>query len=191
MIRRAVIAVAVVLLGACGVPDDRTPRLVAADDAPLDLTPSTAPVPGEDAEDTVAVFFINQDTGRLAAVARPVAERTPAAAIEQLLAGVAADDPAALVSFIPPGTVLLSATIEGTTLILDLGPEGEGGLRGVQGEGQLAAFAQLVQTATGLSGVRDVLFRVGGDPIDASTDAGVSREPVSRDDYASLAPAAG
>jgi spore germination protein GerM len=190
--RRLLVAVlGLALLGACGVPDDQTPRLVAAEDAPLDLTPSTAPVTGEGAEDTVAVFFINQDTGRLAAVARPVAERTPAEAIEQLLAGLAADDPGALVTRIPQGTVLLAAPIEGTTLTLDLGPEGEGGIQGVQGQGQLQAFAQLVQTATGLSGVRDVRFRVGGVPIDAPTDAGVSSEPVSRDDYASLAPAAG
>ncbi len=67
----------------------------------------------------------------------------------------------------------------------------EGGLRGVQGDFQLQAFAQLVQTATGLSGVRDVRFRIGGAPIDAPTDAGVSSEPVTRDDYASLAPAGG
>lgn len=190
--RRAIaVGLVLVALGGCGVPDDAEPRLVAADDAPLDLTPSTAPVTGDGAEDTVAVFFINQDTGRLAAVARPVTDRTPQEAIEQLLAGLAPDDPPALVTRIPQGTVLLDSSLDGATLTLDLGPEGEGGIQGVQGEGQLQAFAQLVQTATGLSGVRDVRFRVGGDAIDAPTDAGVSSDPVSRDDYASRSPAGG
>jgi spore germination protein GerM len=193
VIRRALLLLVVVLLAAsCGLPDDDTPRLVAPGDAPLDLAPSTVPVTNAGAgDDTVAVFFINQDTGLLAAVARPVPEPTPQAAIEQLLLGVTDADPDALASAIPPGTVLLGSQMDGTTVTLDLGPVGEGGIQSVQGQAQVQAFAQLVRTATGLSGVRDVRFLVGGEPIDAATDSGVSSEPVGRDDYPSLSPTGG
>jgi sporulation and spore germination protein len=181
--------VALTVLAGCGLPDDDEPRLVAAEDAPLDLAPSTVPAAGAGVgDDSVAVFFINQDTGRLAAVGRPVPEPTPQAAIEQLLLGKAPDDPAALVSSIPPGTMLLDSRTEGETLILDLGPVGEGGLQGVAGQAQVQAFAQLVRTATGLSGIGDVRFLVGGVPIDAATEAGPSSEPVGRDDYPLLSP---
>ena len=190
--RLALLLAGVLLATACGLPDDDAPRLVAPEDAPLDLAPSTAPVTNPDAgEDTVAVFFINQDTGLLAAVARPVSEATPRAAIEQLLLGVGPDDPEALASAIPQGTVLLDSDIDGVTLTLDLGPVGEGGIQSVQGQAQVQAFAQLVRTATGLSGIRDVRFLVGGEPIDAATDAGASSEPVGRDDYPSLSPTNG
>lgn len=188
--RRALCLLAVVILAACGVPDDDDPRLIADGEAPLDLAPSTVTTV-EAGDDTVAVFFINQDTRRLAAVARPVAELTPRAAIEQLLLGVTPDDPPELVSAIPPGTVLLDASVDESTLTLDLGTEVEGGgIQSVAGDQQLLAFAQLVQTATGQtpSGIRAVRFLVEGDPIDAATEAGVSSEPVGRDDYPTLAP---
>lgn len=194
---RRVLLVVVALLtltGACGVPDDDEPRLIAGDDAPLDLAPSTAPVTApEVGDDTVAVFFVNRDTGRLAAFARPVDELTPRAAIEQLLLGVTAEDPPELVSAIPPATELLDATVEGSTLTLHLGPAGEGGIQSVGGDQQVQAFAQIVFTATGQtpSGVRDVRFLVGGEPFDAATEAGPSSEPVGRDDYPLLDPDAG
>ena len=192
--RRIVLAAGALLLTAgCGLPDDDAPRLVAAEDAPLDLSPSTVPVtePGP-SDDTVAVFFINQDTGRLAAVRRPVAEPTPQAAIEQLLMGRLPDDPPELVSSVPPGTALLASRVEGTTLVLDFVPVAGGGIvEGVQGPGQVQAFAQIVRTATGVSGISDVRFLVGGEPIDAPTEAGVSSEPVGRDDYPTLSPTSG
>ena len=156
--RRALLVGLVLLAAGCGLPDDHAPRLVAAEDAPLDLSPSTVPVTEPmPSDDTVAVFFINQDTGLLAAVRRPVAEPTAQAAIEQLLMGKLPDDPEELFSSIPPGTSLLSSRIEGTTLVLDFAPVAGGGIvEGVQGQRQVQAFAQIVRTATGLSGVSDV-----------------------------------
>ena len=192
--RRTLLFGLALLAAGCGLPDDNAPRLVAAEDAPLDLSPSTVPVTEPvPSDDTVAVFFVNQDTGRLAAVRRPVAEPTPQAAIEQLLMGRLPDDPTQLVSSIPPGTALLAApVIEGTTLVLDFVPVAQGGIfQGVQGEGQVSAFAQIVHTATGLAGISDVRFLVGGEAIDAPTEAGVSSEPVGRDDYPSLSPTSG
>jgi hypothetical protein len=55
------------------------------------------------------------------------------------------------------------------------------------------AFAQIVFTATGQtpSGIRDVQFIVAGEPFDAATEAGVSSDPVGRDDYPTLAPDGG
>lgn len=188
------LALAAVLVAAvgCGLPDDRRPRVVAGDDAPLDLSPSTT-VATDDTEggDVVSVFFIDRETGVLAPVVRSVPSVTPQTAIDQLLAGPRPDEAESLVTAIPLGTVQLASSLEGGTLTVDLGPPGEGGIQSVQGQAQLQAFAQLVRTATGVSGVRDVLFRVAGEPIDAATDAGASSAPVSRADYASLAPAGG
>jgi spore germination protein GerM len=139
------------------------------------------------------VFFVNRETVLLSAIARPVPELTPAAAIEQLLLGLTPEDPAALASAIPQGTTLLGSSVEGSTLTLDLGPEGEGGIQGVQGPGQVQAFAQIVFTATGQtpSGIRDVRFLVEGSPFDAATESGPSSDPVDRDDYPTLAPGGG
>jgi spore germination protein GerM len=188
----ALVAV-VVPLGACGMPDDDRPRLVAAEDAPIDLTPSTAPSSTSTPEGSegVNVFYIDTDTGLLRQVRRPVEEVTPQTAIAALLSGVGEDDPDNLVSAIPADTQLVGARLEGTVLLVDLAPAQPGGILSVVGATQLQAFAQIVRTVTGLPGVSAVRFLVEGQPISAPTDAGASDEPVDRSDYASLAPRQG
>lgn len=189
----AAVAVLVVPLGACGMPDDDRPRLVAAEDAPIDLTPSTAPASTSTPEGSegVNVFFIDSETGLLRQVRRAVEDVTPQTAIAALLTGVGEDDPGDLASAIPADTQLVRAQLEGTTLLVDLTPAPPGGILSVVGATQLQAFAQIVRTVTGLPGVSSVRFLVDGQPISAPTDAGASNEPVDRSDYASLAPRQG
>jgi spore germination protein GerM len=184
------VLVAVLAAGGCGLPNDDRPRVIGEQDAPLLLAPTTQPAePGEGDDATVDVFFILRETGQLTTLRRRVPIVTPQTAVDQLLLGLGPDDPSTLSSAIPAGTVQVGSTLDSGTLILDLGPAGEGGLSSVQGQAQLQAFAQLVFTATEVAGVRDVLFRVAGEPIDAATEAGAVGQPVTRADYRGLAPA--
>lgn len=189
----ALAAAALVLSAGCGIPDDDEPRVVAAGDAPVDLSPTTeapeasSPEGGESAN----VFFIDRDTGLLRQVRRSVERLTPGDVIRSLLAGVREDDDEALTTAIPADTQLVDTSLEGTTLVVNLAPAQPGGILSVVGATQLQAFAQIVRTVTGLSGISSVLFRVEGQPISAPTDSGASDEPVDRGDYASLTPGQG
>jgi spore germination protein GerM len=185
------VAAVLLLAGACGLTDDDAPRPIAADEAPLDLEPTTVPVEAgsEGGDDEIALFFVDRSTGepRLAPMQRAVTAVSASEAMRQLLLGPGPDNPAGYVSSIPPDTVLLGTSNANGTLTVNLGPAG-GGLTTLQGQSLLEAFAQMVRTATGVSGVRDVMFTIDGAPISALTDAGVTNGPVGRDDYASVPP---
>lgn len=193
--RRRVAVLAIVLtvgVAACGLPEDDEPRVVAAEDAPIDLSPTTA-MPETTAgrgADEVELFFVDPEANRLRRVTRAVDAITEEAAITALLQGRVEGDPPGLTSAIPPGTELIAIDRVESLLVLDLGPDGPEGIQGVQAEAQTRAFAQLVYTATALDGVGLVQFRVEGVPIDARTD-GPAKAEVNRTDYASLAPASG
>ena len=59
----------------------------------------------------------------------------------------------------------------------------------IAGDAQLLATAQLVWTITDSAPDVSVRITVDGRPIEVPTDAGLSRLPVRRSDYASVAPA--
>lgn len=186
------VGLAVVLVAAsCGVPDDRRPRIIDAEEAVVDLSPST-PTTGTEAtgDDTVRVFFIDRsgELPVLLGVDRTVPSATPVSAFEQLLVG----PPEGLASSIPPGTGLQGTSLpEDGTLTIDLA-ETEGGLLSVAGDVQTEAFAQIVWTMTRLAGVRAVRFVTGGEPVQVPrVGAAPTTEPVDRADYASLAPGQG
>lgn len=186
----ALAAAAIAVLAGCGVPDDERPQVIAADDAFVDLAPTTTVVQ-EVGDDQVAVFFIDRSGERpvLASVLRSVTAVNAPTALEQLLLGPRPDDPEGLTSAIPSGTALLGTSVdENGTLTIDLAPTDEGGLLSVQGTTQLEAFAQIVRTVTGVPSVRNVRFEVGGEAIEAPTDEGPTSDPVVRADYASLVP---
>jgi spore germination protein GerM len=178
--------------GGCGLPDDDRPRLIAEGDAPIDLAPTsqTTDTTPEDAENRVNVFFIDEDD-RLQSVRRSVGQATVDEAITALLRGVVEDDPDGLTTAIPPATQLRGpSTLDGDVLTVDLTPAAaEGGIQSVAGEVQIQAFAQLVQTATALSGIRRVRFLVDGAPIQVLTGSGAqTQDPVGRSDYEVLQP---
>ncbi len=190
--RRHLVVVAVAVLigaGACGLPEDDRPRLVADADAPIDLVPTTASVVDETGEETAEVFFMNAEQDRLSRVLRAVDAVTVDAAVAALLAGPGEGEN--LLNLIPPGVILNGVDVEEGIATIDLGPAGEGGIQAVQGLNQVRALAQFVFTAMGVEGVDGVRFLVEGEPFDAITEAGATSEPVRREDYASLTPAAG
>ena len=186
--------VALALLAGCGLPDDRTPRVIAAEDAPLDLSEVLGNVatttPSGSAE--VEVHLIRN--GELEAVTRSAEGEDLAIAISQLLAGPTEGERGrGFTSQIPQETELNSASVEGGTAVLDLGCTGEApidlcGVLALTGPTQLLIFGQLTCTAMDAPGVTGVRFLQDGNPQDAPTDSGSARSPeaVTCDDYASL-----
>jgi spore germination protein GerM len=189
----AVLLAVAATVGGCGLPDDDRPRPVAAEDAPIDLSPTTvSPVDPPAGEETVDVYFVDIEADRLRAVPRRVETITVQAAIDALLRGLDEEERVQLNNNIPQGVVVLPSTaVADGVLTLDLGPAGEGGIQSVQGPAQARAFAQLVYTATEVPGVTSVRFLVDGQPIEVPTDAESTGDPVSRANYASLAPVNG
>lgn len=191
----AVAAAVVALLVACGLPDDRTPRVIAAEDAPLDLSQ----VPGNVATTTptgsaeVDIYLVRD--GELETVTRSAQGEDLEAAISALLFGPTdAERDRGFTSSIPQETELNSATLEDGTAILDLGCTGEApidrcGILSLSGPGQLAIFGQLTCTAMDVPGVTGVRFLQDSSPQDAPTESrGTATSPqvVTCDDYASL-----
>jgi spore germination protein GerM len=189
-VRRAIgVLLAVLALGACGVPDDSRPRVIGQEEAAVDLSPSTTEVETE-GDDTVHLFFIDRSgaTPVLFRVNQQVTSATPMNALNLLLQG----PPEGLSSSIPPGTTIRGTSLpEDGTLTIDLA-DTEGGLLDVGGDLQTEAFAQIVWTVTRIGGVRAVRFVSGDEPVQVPrVGAEPTTEPVDRDDYASLAPGQG
>jgi len=192
-VRRALLVGMLAALSACALPDDDKPRLVAAEDAPIDLSPpSSAPGGGTSGDESVNVFFIDSETQKLEVRVRRVDVETPQAGIEALLEGLMPSEQDALDTAIPEDTRLrIGPVLDGNVLVVDLTPALPGGIQSVLGTTQLQAFAQLVQTVTAFSGVQSVRFLVEGEVIPVPTDNGPVTEPVTREDYRSLAPTDG
>lgn len=182
--KRLVLALLLLGVGACGLPDDSRPRPIAAEDAPLALggstTTTSAPATGTTA---IAVWLVDSD-GNLRAVERAVESATVQAALEAVLAGPNESEDARFDTAIPAGTTVL-ASDERPVVTVQLGPEG---LLTIQGNQQLLAFAQIVSTATRIAGVEGVrFFAADGTPVAAPTqEATIVDRPVTAADYASL-----
>ncbi len=184
-----VLGVLAIAAAACGVPQDPAPRVLDASALPEELAePSTtttsteAPVPRQ----TVFLYFVDGE-----ALGTPV-ERdlaTPAgpiAALEALIAGPTEEEASGgLTSVIPAETVILSSDLTNGVLRVDLA---EGALEQIEGELQRLAVAQLVYTATELSGIDWLWVLIEGEPRALPTDEGDVEAPVGRVHYASLGP---
>jgi hypothetical protein len=190
---RPMLAVALgasILLAACGLPTDNTPRVIAADKVPYSLLgPSTTNQGIEAGGVEVQLYFV--DDQRLRPVKRRVPDTSPVMVLEALIRGPADRDPRSLKGAIPPETRVLRADLEtDATLTVVLTKD----ILSVTGPLQKNAFAQLVYTATDLPGVSRVRFKVAeaaGDneqDVDPPTEGGATKAPLSKGDYSSLAP---
>jgi hypothetical protein len=183
----AIVFAAVVALGACGVPVDKSPRLLSDSKVPFGLldpatTTTTSPA---DAPATVEVFMLGP-SDRLVGKDRPVSAATLPAAIGALLNGPSTGESAAgFFTFVNPQTKLIGAGVS---------PDGVATVNLSQEFGtgnaseQVLAVAQVVYTATGVPGVQSVLFELEGKPIDVPTEDGTltQGQAVTRTDYAGL-----
>lgn len=190
-------ALAGLVLAGCSLPDDREPRVISAEDAPIDLDPADdAPDTGGSAE--VTLYFVDLE-GELVPVERSADADTLAVAIAALLAGPDDSDDSVvddeLTTRIPQETELLAPpTVEGEVATINLGCSIDTtdletcGLLGVGGTDQLILFGQLVCTANAVTGVVAVLFQHIGEAQQAQVDDGLTSEPVRCGDYRSLRP---
>lgn len=183
------------LLAGCGLSEQGEPQVIASENLPPDLLdpnplPSTTPSGGSA---LVSVYLIERvgDTERLAEVQRPAANAiAPAERIAALFSQPTEEETdAGLTTRIPPDTVLLDIfhDEDARELVVNLSNE----LFSIQGEELAKAFAQIVWTLSELDDVRQVRFLVDGVDRNALDAQGVEKEgPVTRADYAALAPPA-
>jgi hypothetical protein len=180
----AVALVASIVLAGCGLPADSAPRVIAADKVPFSLLgPSTTNQGIEVGGTEVQLYFVDAD--RLRAVRRRVTDTSPKMVLDALVRGPA-DNETALKGAIPPETRVLRADLEANdTLTVVLTKD----ILSVTGPLQKTAFAQLVYTATGLAGVRQVRFKVADadgsneQDVDPPTDFGAKQGPLTKRDY--------
>jgi spore germination protein GerM len=179
------LVLALLVLAACGVQDDGSPRALAPEDVPFDLLqPATSVANPENAEGQPrAVWFVDND-GLLARGERRLeAPVTVEDIVSALLDGVTAAEQAnGLRSNIAPGTRLLE--VDGPTdglVTIDLSGE----ILTVSRELQRLAIAQVVFTATGLPNVDRVLFKFDGTGPAEVPGAGneLTSEPLRRRDF--------
>jgi spore germination protein GerM len=173
----------------CGVPTDDRPRALSAEDVPAGLlaaaplsTTTTLP-PTSSSE--VLIYLVGRD--RLVPVTRTVESPATVERLVRVLVNGPTDDElaAGLRSALSPAVLVVSAPVEAGIATIDLSapfavaPQPE----------QILALAQIVYTATGLSGVGGVRFTLAGIKATVPQGDGTSTAaPVGRATYASVAP---
>ena len=176
---------ALALLAGCGVDPQAAPEAVSI--APLTPT-SSGPSAGSTGAG-VSLWFLQDD--RLVPVPRAATEADAATALALLAEGPdPAEVAAGLGTALSPQPLDVVAAGEGeddATLTVAVTPA----FTGVAGEDQVRAVAQVVWTATAFDGVDAVRFTADGEALEVPTDEGLTADPVDREDYASVAPAAG
>lgn len=160
-IRRAsVTVVATVLLAACGIGNDESPRdIPEGDQQPLGITLDRS---AGAASGTARIYLLGSVTAGQAVALLPVARdvnETPTAVLEALLQGAnAVELTRQYRTAVPTGTTLRSASLRSGVLWVDLSPE----LLQLSGNDLIDAIAQIVFTASEIDGVQGVRVLVDG-----------------------------
>lgn len=171
---------AVLTVSACGVPLDDQPRTIAA---PTSTTsPQEQTNPGEDGGTTAFLFFIANE--RLINLEEDVSRRAPTDVLATLFRVDPKDTNDDVASQIPTGTRLLSADQTGETLVVDVSEEFDN----LVGPARFQATAQIVLTATELSGVDVVTLRIAGEPTQVFSPSRGDVDEVGACDYVGLLP---
>ena len=177
--RRFVVAVAALLLAACGIPLDVQPEAI---DVEAVVSPENGgPVLGN--LSSVSMYFVRDEV--LVPVTRDLpSPPSPEVVLGSLLGGVTEPEQRAnLRTAIPPGTTEIDITADGRVLLVDLSQE----FASVGGEEEILAVAQIVLTATSIEGVDLVALHLDGLPTNAPVASGaLSDDPVGARDYESL-----
>ena len=158
-IRNALIAAALpIVLAACGIQTDSTPRELPEAERSLAIAGSST---GTDASGADRIYLVAPGEERLLrSVPRDAALR--ADLIDILLLGPNDGEiEAQFSSFIPPDTQLVSARSNGQILVLDLTSE----ISELTGQGLMQALAQIVYTATEIEGIEAVQLKVNNEDV--------------------------
>jgi len=170
-------SLAVLLLLGCGVSSQDAPVPL-----PVQATSTAPPAESEANGSTVTVYFVQ--LGRLAPVTRPAPDTTPRTALRLLVEGPTSGEAAAGLETALVPQQFSAVPDERSALTVEAGPE----FASITGDDQLLAVAQLVWTATTDAPGERVRIAVEGRPIEVPTDDGLSRLPVGREDYTTVAP---
>lgn len=176
---------AITLVGGCSISPDSAPRDIPVLQQDELLAPSDREAGA--ATGTARIFLLSPDSGgqstSIVAVPRDVAE-TPIALLEALTAGPNDDElDAQYRTAIPTDVVVRSAQLRGGTLVVDM----SAGLLQLAGDGLIDAIAQVVFTASELSGVRSVKLLIEGADQQWPTGTGVFQAtPLTVYDYPGL-----
>lgn len=183
----AVLAVLALLAG-CGVPTGGAPTPIAATDIPYGLaTPSTAPPAtlAEPVADPARVFLVAPDDSLVPRV-RDVEGTTRRERLADLLAHLAAgptgeERDEQLSTALPPDVELTVTDVALGTATVDIART----VDAPSGWATRRTVAQLVLTATSVSGIDAVRLTLDGDPVEAPLpDGELTSEPLTADDYA-------
>jgi len=166
---------------ACGVPLDADPRAIAS--TTTTAAEETTTTEDERDQDTSAfVFFIANN--QLINLDLDTSSRTPADVLGTLFAGLPTGASEDVVSQIPTGTRLLGVRQIGATAVVDVSSEFDN----LVGTGRTQATAQIVMTATDLSGVDQVALRIEGQPTQVFSQVRGDTDQVGACDFLSLLP---
>lgn len=188
MTRVISLLVALVVLAACGVPEDGQPRAIPGSvpfqllDPTLESTTTTTP---QGNTTTRVTIYLTDAQGRLVDTRREVtAPATVEKVIEALLGGPMEDEADDLSTQITQGTQLLG--VEGPVdglVTIDLSRQ----LLDITGRPQILALAQVVYTVTNLQPVDRVLFEFEGQRTEVPNVNGeLTPSPVGRLSYRGL-----
>lgn len=181
----ALLGALAVVVAACGIPAEPEANRIEPGDVPFGLleqeTTTTVVPEGE----PTAIFLLTRD--RLIAVDRSVpADADLADLLERVVAGPTKEERSlGITSAVPVGTVATVDASRGVATV-DLNAS----FSDIRSSDQLLALAQIVYTLTDQPGIGGVSFRLEGEPVKVPLAGGTLREgPLSRDDFAALAPA--
>jgi Sporulation and spore germination len=176
------------VLAACGVSTQKSPRQIGDGDIPFglaDRAPAGAATSTGAATFQYDIYLVSGD--RLEPVKRGQSAVVSATAVLRALTkGPTTSEAAAgLRTLLDPGTTVDHVAVRGDLATIDLNGDPETFRPGAD---QSLALAQLVYTATALPGVSRVQVRLGGSPAEIPRgDGTLTTGPVRRSDY----PAAG
>lgn len=169
-----VIAIAVTLLSACGVPLDDTPRSVPRASLPeelfIDATPTPEIVPAQ--SDPARIFLVG-DSGRLVSVGRDIVPG-PNSILEALFDGPTDTEIAQDLSTALEDASVLRVLLDDSAKIAFVNLRSSS-LDDADPEQQLIGFGQIVHSLTSLSTIERIVFTVEGEGVEIPTDDG----PVS------------
>ncbi len=162
----------------------RSPKEPVVSSPTLTL-PQPTPSPSETVEKTLAIYWVEDKSGKLSIISLPVqiqAQNDPTVflniAMDRLLAGVS--DPNQF-SEIPKGTKLLNLTTKNDEVYVDLSPEFTQGGGSASMTGRLG---QIVYTSTTLNPNSKVWLSVAGKPLTVLGGEGLEiAQPITRSTF--------
>lgn len=175
----------VLLLAACGIPEDDAPRALAPV-LPTPVAPTPTPEPANVTDFTV--YLIDTASNRLVPVVREVPDPVvPSALIAELIETPTDEEAEASFSTFVPETTTLAGVSDPDDGLLVLNFVPEGGFADILDAQLNAALAQVVYTLTGAEGIDRIQINIDGAATQWPTDAG-AQTVLTRTDFATLDP---